>query len=382
MFKKQMLVLVALSTVFATSCGKSVSPGSAVDITSGSIIVGEVNWTEAIAFDDSSDIRKNSKAVADVQFSNGGRCTGFLITDSVLMTNHHCIGSASDVVGMKVFMKHEKGVSKENWAEITCSEFIGNDETLDYALVKCSGMPGQTYGKVELDTTEAVEGDSVYVIHQNCDYYTDYYCDWSKKVSEGKVVGFATDVFYDADTLGGSSGSPVFNADSNKVFAIHHAGYGGSWGGRGVKNGGVPMSKIVPHINDNFPTVFTTGDDSDDDSSDDNTQDGTSFETAITLASGTSKSFSISSASDVDFYKVEMTAGKILDFRIFFKHSEGDLDFIVYKKVNGKFEAVSKKQSSTDNEAVRLKVNSSNVYYIKVYGYKGATADYKLTFSK
>ena len=127
----------------------------------------------------------NANAVADVQFSNGGRCTGFFVSDDTLMTNHHCIGAASDVVGMKVYMKHEKGVSKSNWEEVVCDEFIGNDETLDYAVVKCEGNPGQVYGKVELDVTQAVEGDSVYVVHQNCDYYTNRGCDPSKKLSRG-----------------------------------------------------------------------------------------------------------------------------------------------------------------------------------------------------
>lgn len=376
--RSSMVLLVLVATFLTVSCGDSVSAPN-VSTQSGSIIIGEVNWDEATSFDASSEIRESANAVGDVQFANGGRCTGFFISEDVLMTNHHCIGSASDVVGMKVFMKHEKGVAKSSWAEVKCSQFIGNDEELDYALVKCEGSPGQVYGKVELDETQAVEGDSIYVVHQNCDYYTDYNCDWSKKVSQGKVVGFDVDVFYDADTLGGSSGSPVFNSDSNKVFAIHHAGYGGGWGGRGVKNGGVPMSKIVPHIKANFPSILMTSDDSG--SSDDEVENN-SFETSSAMERGFSKSVRIKDASDVDFYKADMKAGEVLDFRIFFSHAEGDLDFAVYKKVGSSFALVSKKQSSTNNEAIRLKVKSSQTYYIKVYGYKGATADYDVTFSK
>ncbi len=378
--RSSMFLLVVVSTFLTVSCGKGVPASTNADVATGSIIVGDVNWQEVIAFDDSSDVRKNSKAVADIQFSNTGRCTGFLISDNVLMTNHHCITSAADVVGMKVFMKHEKGVSKSNQGEITCDEFIGNDEELDFALVKCEGTPGQTYGKVVLDTTEPVEGDSVYVIHQNCDYYTDYNCDWTKKVSEGKVVGLRGDVLYDADTLGGSSGSPVFNADSDKVYAIHHAGYGG-WGGRGVYNGAVSMSRIVPFILENFPSVLAQDQD-DSDSTDKPSSDNNTAETATDLGEGFSQYVEIDSEDDVDFYKAEMKAGEVLDFRIFFSHSEGDLDFEVLKKMGSSYKVVSRKESSSDNEAVRLRVNSSNTYYIKVFGYKGAKAKYKVQFKK
>lgn len=381
--KGYMVFLVAMSTFLTVSCGDSVPAGSATSMT-GSIIVGEVDWVEVTTFDSESEVRKNSKAVADVQFSNGGRCTGFFISDDVLMTNEHCIGSASDVVGMKVYMKHEAGVPESQYAEVSCNEFIGNDVTLDYALVKCEGSPGQAYGKVELVTTEAVEGDSIYIIQQNCDYYSDYNCNWNKKVSEGKVVGVETDVFYDADTLGGSSGSPVFNADSDKVFAIHHAGYGGGWTGRGIKNAAVPMSKIVPHIEANFPSVLA--DSSDDAGSGDEpttpSEDNGTFETATELKSGDSFSVAIDSAVDVDFYKVEMKKGEVLDFKISFSHREGDLDFTVYKKVGSSFKVVSQKQSSTDDERVRLRVSTSKTYYVKVYGYKGDTAEYEVEFNK
>ncbi|AYF43395.1 trypsin-like peptidase domain protein [Halobacteriovorax sp. BALOs_7] len=379
--KGYMVFLVVMSTFLTVSCGDSVPAGSATSMT-GSIIVGEVDWVEVTTFDSESEIRKNSKAVADVQFANGGRCTGFFVSDDVLMTNEHCVGSASDVVGMKVFMKHEKGVPESEYAEVKCNEFIGNDVTLDYALVKCEGSPGQRYGKVTLETTQAVEGDSIYIIQQNCDYYSDYNCNWNKKVSEGKVVGVETDVFYDADTLGGSSGSPVFNADSDKVFAIHHAGYGGGWTGRGIKNAAVPMSKIVPHMQANFPSVLADSGDSSDDGSTTPSQDNNTFETAAKLESGDSFKAEIESSQEMDFYKVEMKAGEVLDFEIKFSHAQGDLDFVVYKKVGGSFKVVSRKQSSTDDERVRLRVSTSKTYYVKVYGYRGATAEYEVKFKK
>ncbi len=381
------LLLFCGVLVLTVSCGKDVPVGQA-DIQSSSIIVGDVEWQEVVDLVSSDPKKVNSKAVADIQFSNGGRCTGFFISDDVLMTNQHCIRSASDVIGMKVFMKHEKGVSKSNWAPVNCTQFIGNDTTLDFALVSCSGSPGAVYGKVELDSSEVVDGSNIYVVHQNCDYYADYNCDWSKKVSEGKVVGIETDVFYDADTLGGSSGSPVFSDDDHKVVAIHHAGYGGGWTGRGIKNAGVPMSKIVPFIEANYPQVLA--DDSDDDDSQTDpgqdpapVEDGNdSFDDATYMAFSKSSEESISSEEDVDFYKTYVRKGQVLKFDVKFKHNKGDLDFKVYKKVDGRYVFVKSKVSATDNESVSLKTSSSGYYYFKVYGYNGAQNSYEYSFSK
>lgn len=175
----------------------------------------------------------------------------------------------------------------------------------------------------------------------------------------------------------------MFSEDNNKVVAIHHAGYGGNWYGRGEKNAGVPMSKIVPFIQRNFPSVFSSssGDDSDDTDSTDSSDDNDTISKATNL--GSAKSFSTKITSgDVDFYKAYASKGQVLNFKIKFKHSEGDLDFKVYKKSGSSYKVVSSKTSSTNDESVRLRTSSSGYYYFKVYGYKSAKADYKLEFNK
>ncbi|EQC51132.1 serine protease [Bacteriovorax sp. DB6_IX] len=378
--------LVLPTTMMLVSCGKTAPIGSAEIDEAAKIIIGEVDWRDVTELSSQNPIRKSSRAVADVQFANGGRCTGFLVADNVLMTNNHCIKSARDVVGMKVFMKHETGRQKSDYAEISCTQYVGTNAQLDFSLVKCSGTPGQTYGKVELDGSGATAGDDVYVVHQNCDYYSDYDCDWSKKYSEGKVTEVTDMVSHNADTLGGSSGSPIFSADSNKVIAIHNSGYGGNWMGRGVKNMGVPMSRIVPYIEANFPGVLAasstdTGSDQGDDTQvgDDND----TYAKASSLAKNkTVRGLAIDSKEDVDIYAVSMKSGEVLDFSIFFSHAEGDLDFKVYKKVGSNYKFVKAKESSSDNESVRMRVSSNATYYVKVFGYRGAKAKYDLVFKK
>jgi len=378
--------LVFSTSLVLMSCGKTTPTGS-VDFLTSDIIIGEVDWREITELSDSHPVRLSSRAVADVQFTNGGRCTGFLVSDNVLMTNHHCIGSARDVVGMKVFMKHEKGQSKSQYGEIKCTQFIGNNSALDFALVKCDGAPGQQYGKVVLESNQATDGEDVYVVHQNCDYYTNYNCDWNKKFSLGKVTEVSDMVSHNADTLGGSSGSPIFSEDSNKVIAIHNSGYGGNWQGRGIKNMGVPMSKIVPYIEANFPGVLTTvadgGDQDGGDNSTVNDDDNDTFAKATNLSKNkTVDGVGIESSEDVDIYELKMKAGEVLDFKVLFSHAEGDLDFKVYKKVGSKVKYIKKKESASNNEVIKMRVSSTTSYYVKVFGYKGAQAKYSVVFKK
>src|SRR6185436_6639436 len=100
------------------------------------------------------------------------RCTAFLITPNVIMTNRHCIPQASAASGATAYFRYEAG-GDLNFAEgVDCSTFVGNDQDLDYALLQCAGRPGDTYGVVGLSDAGAARGSSIYVVQQNCDYFT------------------------------------------------------------------------------------------------------------------------------------------------------------------------------------------------------------------
>src|SRR5690606_15550189 len=119
--------------------------------------------------------------------------------------------------------------------------------------------PGAQYGTVNLAQAAAAASSDLYVIHQNCDYYTVQDCVPTKKISKGKLVSIRAEdgeYVHNADTLGGSSGSPVFGTN-HEVIAIHHAGAGGWFNGRGYENYAVPMHKIVAKIQSTFPGVLS-----------------------------------------------------------------------------------------------------------------------------
>lgn len=259
MIKKNILLLLALSIVIiVSSCGQQNQNGD--EVLGSSIIVGDLDWKEVTSLSSTHPIRVNSKAVADIDLPvMGSRCTGFMITEDILMTNQHCIPSSSYARGVTARFNHELNVQKSDIEEFDCSTFIGNNEELDFALLKCSGSPGRKYGVVSLSADAERVGASVYVIQQNCDYYSKSDCDWTKKYSLGSITKVADEYSHNADTLGGSSGSPVFSNSSNKVVALHHAGYGNNGMGRGYENYAVPMSKILPVLKTRFGLFSGTG---------------------------------------------------------------------------------------------------------------------------
>ncbi|PIP90423.1 MAG: hypothetical protein COW01_09975 [Bdellovibrionales bacterium CG12_big_fil_rev_8_21_14_0_65_38_15] len=250
--------LVILTAIISVACGKKEMSDSTKAISS-SVIIGDINWQETEDLAASSFKAINARAVGKIVLPwADSRCTAFLISEDVIMTNRHCIEQASHAEGVTATFDLVAGSTEESRQVFDCSEFIGNNDELDFALLKCQGAPGAQYGFVSLSTVAAAPSSDLYVIHQNCDYYTVQDCVPTKKISEGKLVSIREEdgeYVHNADTLGGSSGSPVFGED-NKVIAIHHAGAGGWFNGRGYENYAVPMHKIVAKIQSSFPAVL------------------------------------------------------------------------------------------------------------------------------
>ncbi|MCK6547464.1 serine protease, partial [Myxococcota bacterium] len=152
--------------LFTAACGGS-SEGPVAEDVGGSdsaVIIGSIDWSEITALDASSAARINSRSVGYVELA-GSRCTGFLVTRDVVMTNQHCVPAESSAAGARVYFRREAGVAVTDWASYDCSTFVGNDRDLDYALLRCAGSPGDVHGVVALDARRAVRNESIYVIH-------------------------------------------------------------------------------------------------------------------------------------------------------------------------------------------------------------------------
>ncbi len=203
-------------------------------VTSSKIIIGSNDWIDhGQTGDDPQNANERTVALVKIP-ALMANCTGFLINEDTLMTNNHCIGSVGQAVNVKAVFRDDNDV-KTTYA---CDQFITTNSQYDFTLVKCSGVPGQKFGWVGLSEQKAVASERIYVVQENCDYIQDPRCVINKYVAFGEVLASqAARLFHDADTLGGSSGSPVFSEETHQVVALHHAG--GS-----NRNEGIPMYQI------------------------------------------------------------------------------------------------------------------------------------------
>ena len=363
-------VYLIVSIFVLVSCGKN--SNDPLQMVNSHIIVGELDWADVTSLRQSSAERRNANKVGKLDIPViGSRCTAFLISNDIVMTNHHCIPTSSYSQGVVVQFKFEKGVVESAQEEFECDQFIGNNRTLDYALLRCKGSPGRKFGVVELAEREVEAMSSIYIVQQNCDYYMERGCEPTKKISFGRITEVHNEYTHNADTLGGSSGSPVFSGSSDKVVAIHHAGYGNNGTGRGIENYAVPMHKIVDDIHENFPGVLEARADDDDAPE---IPVHTSIATAMEIEDRHTSQQELTSDEQVHFYKLKISSSGSQYIKIDFDHSVGDLDM---ELITSSGKVIARSTSTSDTEKI-YKYLSRGSYFIKVYGFAGALGNYKL----
>jgi len=339
-------------------------------LSSGKVVIGSLEWYEMDNIDRSHPVRELGTFVGKVILpkgptrSNESRCTGFLISENILMTNHHCIPTELDAKNVTVLFTGLDGKGET----IDCSTFIGNDEKLDFALLKCFGTPGEIFGVAELGVEIPKEGDKIFIIQQNCDFYLKGPCDPTQKLSTGLIQKVEDEIFHDADTLGGSSGSPVFNQETKKVVGLHHAGWGANYYGRGVINLAVPMKKIVNHLDTFFSLVEIGGVAS-------VLEPNNSPELAASIELGHAiLGQKISTKEDMDFYKMEVPSQGSVTIQLDLNHRVGDLDLFLLSKEK---KVVGSSQGTGDVELINKDLKEGE-YFVAVVGHKGAIGSYKL----
>lgn len=231
-----------LGLIFLSACDDSSSiPKTTACALRAKLIIGNLDWVDFRTSGGTSQ-DANEQTVAQLKVPRlQANCTGFLISDDLLMTNNHCVPSASVAVGARAVFRSVSGLRES----FTCEALVLTNVPLDFSLLRCSGAPGRKYGVVRLAETPATLGDPVYVIQENCDYIRDPRCLVDKYVAFGRVQRTQKNrLYHDADTLGGSSGSPVFSELTHDVVALHNAGQPGDALGAPV-NLSVPMGQIT-----------------------------------------------------------------------------------------------------------------------------------------
>ncbi|MFM9977401.1 MAG: DNA/RNA non-specific endonuclease [Sphingomonadaceae bacterium] len=200
-----------------------------------------------------------SRAVCRVQIREraGNYATGFLITPELLITNHHVFPDRATAATSTVTFDYEVDTAGNDRMPTTfaldAADFFYASDALDFAVVKLGARrsgpmaTSAAFGFLPLvaRTGKVAEGEWLTIIQHPAGERKQV-C-----VRENRLIGRTPDaLWYSTDTLGGSSGSPVFNNDWD-VVALHHSGVPERDGaGRIVKLDGSPYVEGVDRETD------------------------------------------------------------------------------------------------------------------------------------
>ncbi|KOU61532.1 peptidase [Streptomyces sp. MMG1533] len=174
-----------------------------------------------------------ARTIARISVRENGRelpiGTGFLVSPSLLMTNHHVLTDAE--AARQCFVEFEAQVTVDNTPqpatrlELDPAGFFVADARLDFALVLVAPgpdlrPPGETFGwnRLSAQPGKLVIGEPVNVIGHPMGRLKEI-------ALRDNMLQVRLDDFlhYKTDTEPGNSGSPVFN-DQWEVVALHHSG--------------------------------------------------------------------------------------------------------------------------------------------------------------
>ncbi|CAH1193801.1 hypothetical protein PAECIP111893_00557 [Paenibacillus plantiphilus] len=211
-------------------------------------LVNESNLRPISSLEKGTQIARSVARIVLANLPNGETSvgTGFLIDADTIMTNNHVIPSKEIAKGAKIQFNYQtdlKGtlLPVEEY-ECDCDSFFQTDSELDFTIVKVKGSPGLRWGFIPYPGERDVKvGNDVFIIQHpkgmpkmvSLSENVITYCD-------NKLIQYVT------DTLGGSSGSPVFN-DNWELIALHHGSIPSEQGIE-VRNEGISVTAIKKRI--------------------------------------------------------------------------------------------------------------------------------------
>jgi hypothetical protein len=200
-------------------------------------------------------IRTLGRSVVRLQFVDDDEkkvfvCTGFLaFTNRHLLTNDHCINSEAEMRSALADVDFDGGSSTPR--SVRFAKLLMSDEPLDFSLLELAEPLDR--GVLILGAAPAASADLVIIQHPAGETKQVSIVDC--KVDDESVSGITndeTDFEHRCDTLGGSSGSPMFDAKTLKVVGLHHLGFNPL---NKPVNRAVQMKLVIAKINEKFPAL-------------------------------------------------------------------------------------------------------------------------------
>lgn len=170
-------------------------------------------------------------------------CTGFLVSQNLLLTNEHCLNDKTKRIA--ALFDFETGNLRRP-LEISVKSIEGKVYNQDFAILRLKqGLPGR---KLVLVDDAVTLGESLIIIqHPGGE---------KKQVTkiDCSVAGVPPAIYFThtCDTLSGSSGSPVFN-QKGAVIGIHEWGFAES---NDKVNKAIPMKEIIAELRSSYPSLL------------------------------------------------------------------------------------------------------------------------------
>jgi len=166
----------------------------------------------------------------DPQVQAVGMATAFLVSPRLLLTNWHVFPDAASATGSGAnffYERGERGIGVGETFEVDPDYFFMSNERLDFALVGISGKSVAGKSLTDVDPIGMTSAPGKILVGQpvNIIQHPDGGPKTWVTMDENRLVDINEEGFlqYTADTLQGSSGSPVFST-AWELVGLHHSG--------------------------------------------------------------------------------------------------------------------------------------------------------------
>lgn len=224
---------------------------------------------------DATAIREQSDAVGQIVLPNGNVATGFLVAPDIIMTNSHVVQSKKEadptgsidyydpkLVQGAEFNNNHTGRGTAN--PVKFKEVILSNQEHDVAFVRLD-RPIEGVKPLQLSNEDKTDARVYTIGHpagevKQIGYYqtnggnpvhsqsssTDQ---WEVDPNAGENAYYESKyknaIMHTSDTKGGSSGSPLIDADTGKVLGVHFTGYQSGFAPyKGQYNAAISTNKI------------------------------------------------------------------------------------------------------------------------------------------
>lgn len=155
-------------------------------------------------------------------------CTGFLIGSQTLMTNAHCVNSQIQCEGTDAYFGFTDQEYPPKTGAVGCKALLAGtapaDPDLDYALLTLKAPVGLTAGFLKIAAASpAPNTDLIVPQHPGGRALMVAQAGCKSDINPKNGRGADTDFGHSCDTAGGSSGSPMLDAQL-AVVGLHHWG--------------------------------------------------------------------------------------------------------------------------------------------------------------